>query len=45
MATGLLPIFVGQATRIMEYLDLDYKTYICTARPGIISDTQDIWGN
>ncbi len=44
MATGLLPIFVGYATRIMEYLDLDYKTYICTARLGITSDTQDIWG-
>ncbi|MGI6765711.1 MAG: tRNA pseudouridine(55) synthase TruB [Lentihominibacter sp.] len=44
MATGLLPIFVGQAARIMEYLDLDYKTYICTAKLGITSDTQDIWG-
>ena len=44
MATGLLPIFVGQATRIMEYLELDYKTYRCTALLGIRTDTQDIWG-
>lgn len=44
MATGVLPIFVGQATRIMEYMDLDYKTYICKARLGIITDTLDIWG-
>lgn len=44
MATGVLPIFVGQATRIMEYLELDYKTYICTARLGTITDTLDIWG-
>lgn len=45
MAEGLLPIFVGKATRIMEYLDLDYKTYECTARLGVVTDTQDIWGS
>lgn len=44
MATGVLPIFVGQATRIMEYMDLDFKTYICRARLGITTDTLDIWG-
>ena len=44
MATGVLPIFVGQATRIMEYMDLDYKTYICAARLGITTNTLDIWG-
>ncbi|MDD6190189.1 MAG: tRNA pseudouridine(55) synthase TruB [Firmicutes bacterium] len=44
MATGLLPIFVGQATRIMEYLELDYKEYKCTCRLGTITDTLDIWG-
>ena len=27
MAEGVLPIFIGQATRIMEYLELDYKKY------------------
>ncbi|MDO4517803.1 MAG: tRNA pseudouridine(55) synthase TruB [Bacillota bacterium] len=44
MATGVLPIFVGQATRIMEYMDLDYKTYLCEARFGLTTDTLDIWG-
>lgn len=44
MATGVLPIFVGQATRIMEYMDLDYKTYVCGAKLGITTDTLDIWG-
>lgn len=44
MAEGLLPVFIGKATRIMEYLDLDYKTYECRAKLGIVTDTQDIWG-
>ncbi|MDD4200422.1 MAG: tRNA pseudouridine(55) synthase TruB [Eubacteriales bacterium] len=44
MATGVLPVFVGQATRIMEYMDLDYKTYVCRAKLGIRTDTLDIWG-
>lgn len=44
MAEGLLPVFIGKATRIMEYLDLDHKTYECTARLGMVTDTQDIWG-
>lgn len=45
MATGVLPICVGTATRIMEYLDLDFKTYRCEMRLGLESDTLDIWGN
>jgi tRNA pseudouridine55 synthase len=44
MATGVLPICVGSATRITEYLDEDEKTYRCTMRLGIETDTQDIWG-
>lgn len=44
MACGVLPIFIGKATRLMEYTDLDDKTYRCTARLGITTDTQDIWG-
>ena len=44
MACGALPIFIGKATRLMEYMDLDDKTYRCTARLGLITDTQDIWG-
>jgi tRNA pseudouridine55 synthase len=44
MATGVLPICIGSATRITEYLDEDEKTYRCTMRLGIETDTQDIWG-
>ena len=44
IATGVLPIFVGQATRIMEYMDRDYKTYVCAAKLGLTTDTLDIWG-
>lgn len=44
MATGVLPVCVGKAARIAEYLDVDFKTYRCTMKLGIITDTQDIWG-
>jgi len=44
MATGVLPICIGSATRITEYLDQDEKIYRCTMQLGIETDTQDIWG-
>ena len=44
MAEGVLPIFIGQATLIMEYLELDYKKYTCEMQLGVTTDTQDIWG-
>lgn len=44
MCTGVLPICIGTATRITEYLDLDFKTYRCSMILGKITDTQDIWG-
>ena len=44
MAVGVLPICVGKATRITEYLDLDFKKYRCELQLGIETDTQDIWG-
>ena len=43
MAAGVLPICIGSATRIIEYLDLDYKKYRCEMQLGIETDTQDIW--
>lgn len=45
MATGVLPICAGSATRIMEYLELDFKTYECEMQLGKESDTLDVWGN
>ncbi len=44
MATGVLPVCVGTAARITEYLDLDFKVYRCTMLLGKVTDTQDIWG-
>ncbi len=44
MATGVLPICIGRSTRIIEYLDMDIKTYRCTMILGMQTDTQDIWG-
>lgn len=44
MATGVLPVCVGQATRIIEYLDMDFKTYKCEMLLGMETDTLDIWG-
>lgn len=44
MAEGVLPICIGSATRIMEYLSGDMKKYRCTVRLGIETDTLDIWG-
>lgn len=44
MATGVLPVCLGSATRITEYLDLDFKKYQCTMMLGMNTDTQDIWG-
>ncbi|MBP3385202.1 MAG: tRNA pseudouridine(55) synthase TruB, partial [Firmicutes bacterium] len=44
MATGVLPVCAGPAARVMEYLDLDFKTYECEMQLGLTSDTLDIWG-
>ena len=44
MATGVLPISIGKAARIMDYLDGDLKTYTAGIRFGIATDTDDIWG-
>lgn len=44
MATGVLPLCVGTATRIIEYLDNDRKEYRCTVELGIHTNTCDIWG-
>lgn len=44
MATGVLPVCLGSATRVTEYLDLDFKKYRCTMKLGMVTDTQDIWG-
>ncbi|MCH4005924.1 MAG: tRNA pseudouridine(55) synthase TruB [Eubacterium sp.] len=44
MATGVLPVCLGRAARIMEYIEPDLKTYRCVMSLGKEYDTQDIWG-
>jgi tRNA pseudouridine55 synthase len=49
MATGVLPVCVGRATRIIEFIDRDdsqdAKAYDCEMRLGVRTDTDDIWGS
>lgn len=45
MATGVLPLLVGNATRALDYLPVHDKRYTAAMRFGYTSDTQDIWGS
>ena len=45
LAEGVLPICVGKATKLADYIAADRKTYIATMRFGIETDTQDITGD
>ncbi len=45
MATGVLPVFVGRATRGVEFFEHAEKTYEAVLRLGLTTDTEDIWGN
>lgn len=45
LATGLLVICVGQATKLVEYLTAETKTYIATALLGKTTTTDDITGD
>ncbi|MBQ3094790.1 MAG: tRNA pseudouridine(55) synthase TruB [Clostridia bacterium] len=45
MATGVLPVLCGNATRALDYLASHDKGYLVTVKFGAVSDTQDIWGN
>lgn len=45
MATGVLPIFVGYATRACGILPDPHKTYFAEFQLGRVSDTQDSTGN
>ncbi len=44
MATGVLPVCIGNATRIIEYYDKDIKKYRASMKLGISTDTLDITG-
>ena len=44
MATGVLPIFVGRATRAVEFAEKSDKEYIAGLKLGVITNTQDTSG-
>ena len=44
MATGVLPVFVGRATRGVEFFEHAEKTYEAVLRLGVSTDTEDITG-
>jgi len=43
-ATGVLPILLGEATKLMPYLQEMDKAYTATVRLGVRTDTQDLTG-
>ena len=45
MATGVLPVFVGRATRGVEFFEHAQKIYEAILRLGIATDTEDITGS
>lgn len=44
MATGVLPIFFGRATRAVEFFEHAEKTYVAGLLLGTVTDTQDTTG-
>lgn len=44
MATGVLPVFVGQATRAVSFAESGRKEYAATLHLGQVTDTQDTTG-
>jgi tRNA pseudouridine55 synthase len=45
MATGILPLFFGTATKACDVMPNDNKGYVATFRFGMTTDTLDITGN
>ncbi len=45
LATGVLPLFINEATKLVHFLSFQQKEYIAEMRLGIETETQDIQGN
>lgn len=45
MAAGVLPVFLGRATRLIEYAPIHRKTYEAEFLMGIATDTEDATGH
>jgi len=43
-ATGVLPLLIGRATKTLDRLPVQDKSYTATLRFGAVSDTLDVWG-
>lgn len=44
MATGVLPVFIGRATRAVEFAEKSDKEYVAIIKLGVVTDTQDTTG-
>ncbi|MCR4440922.1 MAG: tRNA pseudouridine(55) synthase TruB [Peptococcaceae bacterium] len=44
-AAGVLPVCIGQATRLVDFLSYQDKEYMCRMVLGITTTTQDAWGD
>jgi len=44
LASGVLPVAIGHATRLIEYLDDELKSYRASVRFGVTTDTYDAEG-
>lgn len=44
MATGVLPVFIGRATRAVDFVSEGEKEYVAGLLLGVTTDTQDITG-
>ena len=44
MATGVLPVLIGKATKASDILPVDEKSYIAGFKLGMATDTQDCKG-
>ncbi len=45
MATGVLPLCLGKATKIVQYLQAEDKEYRVEMQLGVVTDSQDVTGN
>ena len=45
MATGLLAVFLGRATRAVQFSEAQTKRYVASLRLGLTTDTQDVTGH
>jgi tRNA pseudouridine55 synthase len=44
MAEGVLPVLLGRATRLADYIQLGRKTYVATVQLGVAMDSDDAEG-